>query len=466
MPSVDTVRKNLQKRVQQFVEKTARGNAERQEIEIAVNNLYTKCGFKTPHVFVCQSPFQLATMPVLFEIFKHADRVVLSQLKLVVDEHQDDELFKGLVANAEKEFGAKIEHVSSTGRDVNAHELGIHDANDLRLATRSLDIEDIEEQNNAIAELLDIAFPLLPYSRFLMGWFDDSSKPKIMPELISLRDTLPAEALVQVNFSNGSMLHTWQALTSSRQNSSILSHRHMNRFRQFAPEEVYDRVERDRSIAFFDREVTQMNREMQLFQTPDLFWILLNHASLGDSREGELAKLWAHLSETVIAARFCENVCFVCPFPKSTIDDQLRHHNGEGPALETTDNQKLYAWRGLNVPDKVITDRNKTTTTSIDRELNLELRRVMLEIYGFENYVRDSKMKKIHEDDCGTLYRKGYWDFSERLQILEVVNSTPEPDGTFKRYFLRVPPDVETAREAVAWTFGLSESDYKPEKQS
>jgi hypothetical protein len=37
--------------------------------------------------------------------------------------------------------------------------------------------------------------------------------------------------------------------------------------------------------------------------------------------------------------------------------------------------------------------------------------------------------------------------------MLEVENSTPEPDGSHKPYFLRVPPEVRTARETLAWTF-------------
>jgi hypothetical protein len=44
--------------------------------------------------------------------------------------------------------------------------------------------------------------------------------------------------------------------------------------------------------------------------------------------------------------------------------------------------------------------------------------------------------------------------------MLEVVNSTPEPDDSFKDYFLRVPPNARTAREAVAWTFDVPERKY------
>ena len=51
-------------------------------------------------------------------------------------------------------------------------------------------------------------------------------------------------------------------------------------------------------------------------------------------------------------------------------------------------------------------------------------------------------------------------EFIESLVMVEVVNSTAEPDGEFKNYWLRVPPDVGTAREAVAWTFNLSTEEY------
>ena len=54
----------------------------------------------------------------------------------------------------------------------------------------------------------------------------------------------------------------------------------------------------------------------------------------------------------------------------------------------------------------------------------------------------------------------------EPLVMVRVINSTPEPDGTNKRYMLRVPPTIKTAREAVAWTFGMSPETYAPEMES
>jgi hypothetical protein len=46
--------------------------------------------------------------------------------------------------------------------------------------------------------------------------------------------------------------------------------------------------------------------------------------------------------------------------------------------------------------------------------------------------------------------------------MVKVINSTPEPDGRFKDYFLRVPPMMVRARQAVAWTFDKVEHNYAP----
>ncbi|MFD4433505.1 DUF6745 domain-containing protein [Nocardia sp. NPDC058497] len=54
----------------------------------------------------------------------------------------------------------------------------------------------------------------------------------------------------------------------------------------------------------------------------------------------------------------------------------------------------------------------------------------------------------------------------ENVVIVEVVNSTLEPDGSNRTYWLRVPPTTRTAREGVAWTFGLAAEAYEPVQQT
>jgi hypothetical protein len=50
----------------------------------------------------------------------------------------------------------------------------------------------------------------------------------------------------------------------------------------------------------------------------------------------------------------------------------------------------------------------------------------------------------------------------EPIFLLEVINSTREPDGSFKHYWLRVPPTMKTARDAAAWTFDIPADEYAP----
>lgn len=96
---------------------------------------------------------------------------------------------------------------------------------------------------------------------------------------------------------------------------------------------------------------------------------------------------------------------------------------------------------------------------------NATTRAALFAAVGIENLVRDHG-EKIGTDDYGTLWRLEREGWPEPVVMVEVLNSTPEPDGTFKDYFLRVPPDIRTPRAAVAWTFGMTVDDYAPAVQT
>ncbi len=85
----------------------------------------------------------------------------------------------------------------------------------------------------------------------------------------------------------------------------------------------------------------------------------------------------------------------------------------------------------------------------------------MLEYYGYDRYLASSGARHQHRDETGVLWRIELAD-DEDVVMVEVVNSTPEPDGSHRTYWLRVPPATRTAREGVAWTFGLHPDVYEP----
>ena len=146
-------------------------------------------------------------------------------------------------------------------------------------------------------------------------------------------------------------------------------------------------------------------------------------------------------------------------------DEQTRLHCETGAALRYPDRFSVYAIHGIRVPEKVVVSPELITISEIESEQNVEVRRVMIDRYGLERFLIDSQAVEIHRDEFGVLYRKEITG-DEALVMLKVINSTPEPDGSFKDYFLRVPPQMECAQQAVAWTFGKTEDEYSPALQT
>jgi hypothetical protein len=176
--------------------------------------------------------------------------------------------------------------------------------------------------------------------------------------------------------------------------------------------------------------------------------------------------VWAYLCQPCI--------CFLCDRPVSLLIDSERRnrlHCSDGPAVEFADGSKMYFWHGVAVPSCVVEHPETITVGAINEEPNAEIRRVMLERFGMERYLEDSSAERLHEDEFGVLYRiipteENTLPFSrdslEPFLIVKVANSSPEPDDSRKEYFLRVPPYVRTAKEAVAWTFGVAGNKYHP----
>jgi hypothetical protein len=153
-------------------------------------------------------------------------------------------------------------------------------------------------------------------------------------------------------------------------------------------------------------------------------------------------------------------------------DDRGRPHCADGPAIAWADGLEAFAWHGVAVEPWIIRESGRITVATIDRERNVEVRRVLVERFGEERLIREGGAELVDEDDAGRLWRRHLdppvrWGRREEpVAMVEVLNSTPEPDGTRKTYFLRVPPAMRTAREAVAWTFGLGAVEYRPAVES
>jgi hypothetical protein len=143
----------------------------------------------------------------------------------------------------------------------------------------------------------------------------------------------------------------------------------------------------------------------------------------------------------------------VCDFPEILkVDDRNRPHCADGPSHRWRDGWSLYHWHGVRVPDYIIEQPDTITIQSIREEQNTEVRRVMVERYGYERYIRDAGLQliaKCADDDVRVGLRSARLFKDDTLILLDMLNSTPEPDGTTKRYVLPIDPAAYNGRAGL-----------------
>ena len=166
-----------------------------------------------------------------------------------------------------------------------------------------------------------------------------------------------------------------------------------------------------------------------------------------------------------------------------------RLHCNDGPAIVWPDGWGVWAIHGVRVSQRVVETPATLTPAEILAEPNAEVRRVMLARFGEERFVRESGALPVHCDGFGDLYQVDV-PGDEPLVMIRVLNSTPEPDGTAKSYWLRTDPQLRplppgdwsedrqreflvrqkpqtfTARNAVASLSGLRGEAYAPVQET
>ncbi|MFX0033849.1 MAG: DUF6745 domain-containing protein [Candidatus Hodarchaeota archaeon] len=94
---------------------------------------------------------------------------------------------------------------------------------------------------------------------------------------------------------------------------------------------------------------------------------------------------------------------------------------------------------------------------------NTEIKSHFLNDYGqgIKRFLKDLNAIIVHTEGTYTLIRIIVERHGEPLTYIIVKDVSSR-----KYYILRVPPDIRTCKEALAWTFGLSPEEYNPTKES
>lgn len=201
----------------------------------------------------------------------------------------------------------------------------------------------------------------------------------------------------------------------------------------------------------------------------DVAYITFQRYVLKNTKDVDYSKWhWYEQAATAGPRYMHAQFCVVCDRPELlTFDEQDRPHAEDGPFVRWRDGGALYSWHGVSVPGWVLCRPEQLTARKIHAEENMEVRRAMLERMGWERYLEESKAEVIQRDDFGTLLElPALPGEDEPLRLVRVTNATPEPDGSYKDYLLRVAPTASSAHEAVAQSWELGALDYEPEVET
>ena len=129
-----------------------------------------------------------------------------------------------------------------------------------------------------------------------------------------------------------------------------------------------------------------------------------------------------------------------------------------------------YYYENICIPTKfhqAISNPDILTVSEVLSHPNAECRYVGIKIIGHEAIRKEKCCKRIHIcKKTGMELFSITGIFEEPICFLKVINSTAELDGTFKNYYLCVPPNMLKCKEAVAWTFGMTAKEYAPSQET
>lgn len=281
----------------------------------------------------------------------------------------------------------------------------------------------------------------------------------------------PAEAVSlslqhrsKLRCSMWSSLRNWQSLTLFNWNGE-----NRNIAERMADFEVQDRVfdspdfpEDKLGINFHYRFINRMGQVRELS----------NCATLGFVRDvlGQSHGVPSDLDARSAIARQVwhwwpfKDACIVCERPaRIVLDDEWRLHSLSGPVITYRDGWCAYAVRGTVVPAAWIKSPREIPIEAAFDWPNIEQRRIAAELIGWNRVIERLNPVIVDENpnpEIGTLLRitmpgdpSTPWLPPEEQMFLRVRC------GTGREFVLPVPPNMQTALQANAWTYDVPEDE-------
>ena len=287
-----------------------------------------------------------------------------------------------------------------------------------------------------------------------------------------LKSDFTIEAKIQKSSSCGPLIHDPQNLFSEHISTKIYEE---------VTKETYEQIREQWNILYYF-ELSQQLDEESLYIPPDCDRKLNNEldALIAESSYYDYCisvlnypynqNQWDILQGV---AKNCgwifpyQYTCIVCDRPiKLSFDEQNNLHANGKPAIEYADGFKVYAHHGVWLPEKYGTiPTSEWRSQWLLEEENAELRRVLIQIIGYDKICQDLGAVELDSWQEYTLLKienytelnpDGSQDTSEPMHLLKMTCPS-----TGHIHFLRIPPNINSARDAIAWVnWGIDPKEF------
>jgi hypothetical protein len=146
---------------------------------------------------------------------------------------------------------------------------------------------------------------------------------------------------------------------------------------------------------------------------------------------------------------FNETKVFVSRKPvKLHFNSNGQLHCDDGMSCEYSDGWGIYTINGVSVDKQIVMSPETQTIDQLRSEQNEEVKRVRIERYGWGKFLEEIGALTIDENVNDIEGTKEFLVESDKDKMKALMCVCP---STGKEFFLEVPPETKTCREAQAW---------------
>ncbi|NEQ29211.1 MAG: hypothetical protein F6K28_61830, partial [Microcoleus sp. SIO2G3] len=158
-----------------------------------------------------------------------------------------------------------------------------------------------------------------------------------------------------------------------------------------------------------------------------------------------------------------ERTCIICDRPvRISLDNQNRFHAMGEPAIHFADGYILYFYQGITLPEKYGSlSPHEWQAQWIIEEKNAELRRVLIQEIGYARIAQELQAEELDSWAEYTLLGIdiNVDDDEEPEEPIYLLKMTCPSTGAI--HALRVPPDIQSAKEAIRWVnWGIGAEEF------